>query len=104
MLVTLMTTFRFVLVAVLTYVGVSFLMKQTGYIDLLMDAVTLVFIMEIANIIYTQALRPQIRDQTENVQPMIVAKYGFGGLLDGLNKRPAFADFVWLLGIVIVAI
>merc|ERR1719316_1707931 len=83
---TIMTILRSFLVAVLTYVGVNFLMKQTGYIDLLMDAVTLVFIVEIANIIYTQALRPKIREQCENLQPMTVAKIGLFGSLDFLNR------------------
>lgn len=100
----LITLLRTILTVVLTYVGVSFLLKQTGYIDLLMDAVTLVFIIEIANIIYAQALRPQIREQCENLQPMTVNKLSFGGALDELNKRPAVADLCWFIGIVILTI
>lgn len=97
---TIMTILRSFLVAVLTYVGVNFLMKQTGYIDLLMDAVTLVFIVEIANIIYTQALRDQIREQTEGINPMVVPKFG----IDSLNRRPAIADALWFVGIWIAAV
>lgn len=97
--VALINFLRFALTATLTYVGISFLMKQTGYIDLLMDAVTLVFIIEIANIIYVQALRPQIREQCESLQPMIVEMIG----IDFLNRRPGLRDMVWFFGIVIAA-
>jgi len=94
-----MTFIRFCLTCTLTYVGISFLMKQTDYIDLLMDAVTLVFIVEIAQIIYGQALRPSIRDQCENLQPMIVSKYG----IDALNRRPGLVDFLTFWGVVLIA-
>jgi hypothetical protein len=98
--VTFMTCFRFMLTVVLTFVGVSFLMKQTGYIDLLMDAVTLVFIVEIANIIYTQSLRPDIREQTESIQSMVVMKWG----IDFLNVRPALTDMLWFFGVMIASV
>lgn len=97
--VSIMTLFRLALTATLAFVGISFLMKQTGYIDLLMDAVTLVFIVEIANILYTQALRPQIREQTESLQPMLVNMFG----IDALNRRPALVDMLWFFGVVIAA-
>jgi len=97
--VTVMSILRFFLVCVLSYVGVSFLMKCTGYIDLLMDAVTLVFIVEIANIIYGQALRPQVRDEAESMEPMTVAMYGIGFL----NHRPALVDMLWFFGVWIAA-
>merc|ERR1719161_997129 len=98
--VAFMTLFRTVLVSVLTFVGISFLMKCTGYIDLLMDAVTLVFIEEIANIIYTQALRPQIRDEAESMTPMTVPMFG----IEALNKRPALVDMLWFFGVWIASI
>jgi len=95
MAVIVMSIARLFLVCLLTYVGTSFLLKCTGYIDLLMDAVTLVFIVEIANILYGQSLRPQVRDEAENMTPMTVPMYG----IKALNTRPALVDMLWFFGV-----
>jgi len=97
--VTVMTIGRAFLVGVLTFVGNSFLLKCTGYIDLLMDAVTLVFIVEIANILYGQALRPQVRDEAESMTPLTVPMYG----INALNRRPALVDMLWFFGVWLAA-
>merc|ERR1719506_262694 len=86
--------------SILTCVGVSFLMKQTDYIDLLLDAVALVFIVEIAEVLYVQVLRPEVRAQTENLEPMHVPMYG----IDYLNRRPAIVDVIQLTAIVIITL
>merc|ERR1719388_117175 len=91
---------RFLLTMVLLVVGVSFLLKATDYIGLLMDAVALVFIVEIAMILYGQVLRSEIRDQTESLDPMIVPMYG----IDYLNRRPAIVDIIQLVSILALAI
>merc|ERR1719161_2665658 len=69
MAVGLLNVLRFILASVLTLVGISYLLKGTDYIGLLMDAVALVFIIEIANILYNQVLRPEIREQCEALMP-----------------------------------
>lgn len=99
-MVGLMNACRFLLTCLLLVVGVSFLLKQTGYIGLLMDAVALVFIVEIANILYTQVLRPDIREQCEGLSPMTVPMYG----IDALNKRPALVDLICLVSIMVATI
>lgn len=96
----LMTVCRFVLTCTLTLVGVSFLLKQTSYIGLLMDAVALVFIVEIANILYTQVLRNDIREQCESLNPMTVPMYG----VKALNERPALVDMICLAGIMVTTL
>merc|ERR1719428_2096195 len=96
----LMTICRFVLTCTLTLVGVSFLLKQTSYIGLLMDAVALVFIVEIANILYTQVLRNEIREQCESLNPMTVPMYG----VKALNERPALVDMICLAGIMVTTL
>jgi len=95
----LMNTCRFILTCVLTYTGVSFLLKSTDYIGLLMDAVALVFIVEIANILYSQVLRSEIREQVEGLNPMQVDMYG----IEALNRRPALVDMICLATLVCVA-
>lgn len=89
---------RFILTCVLTYVGVNYLLKQTDYIGLLMDAVALVFIVEIAMIIYEQVLRPEIRGQLEHVDEMQVPMYG----ITWLNQRPAIVDVIQLVACLLV--
>merc|ERR1719375_1744747 len=91
---------RFLLTAILAYVGVCFLAKQADYIDLLLDGVALIFIVEVATILYTQVLRPDVRDQTESLDPMHVNKFG----LDWLNRRPAIEDIIWLFVIVAIVV
>lgn len=81
---------RAIMTAILTYVGGTFLMKQTDYIDLLLDGVALIFIVQIANILYEQVLRDEVRDQTEDIYPMKVKMYG----VEWLNRRPALVDII----------
>lgn len=95
-----LTFFRTFMTAVLTWVGVSYLLKSTDYIGLLMDAVALVFIVEIAQILYSQVLRPDIREQCESIEDMRVPMFG----IDYLNRRPALTDAVQLGGIIVVVI
>merc|ERR1719265_2214241 len=75
------------------------LMKCTSYMDLIMDAVSLVFILDIAGILYSQILRPQIRDQTESLKPMVLRLSP-----TWLNKRPAIKDLLWLFAVFILVI
>jgi len=91
---------RFCMTVVLTGVGLSFLSKQTDYIDLLMDGIALLFILEIAEILYGQVLRADVRDQTESLRPMKVRMYG----IDWLNRRPAHVDALWLAAILCLTV
>jgi len=100
MMVGLMNLCRFILTMVLTVTGCSFLLKSTDYVGLLMDAVALVFIVEIAIILYGQVLRPEIREQAEGLSPMTVKMYG----IDALNRRPALVDFICLVTIGITSV
>merc|ERR1719161_2016963 len=54
-------------------------MKQTDYIDLLLDALALIFIVEVAEVLYVQVLRPEVRAQTENLEPMHFQCMGLTG-------------------------
>lgn len=89
---------RCAMAAVLTYVGTTYLLKQTDYVDLLLNGVALIFIVEIANVLYGQVLREEIRDQTEDIYPMKAAMYG----VDYLNRRPALVDIISLIVILCI--
>merc|ERR1719160_2063331 len=95
--VALMNILRLFLASVLLVVGISYLLRGTDYIGLLMDAVALVFIIEIANILYNQVLRPEIREQCEALDGMEVEMYG----ITWLNQRQAIVDVIQLVAIVI---
>jgi hypothetical protein len=85
---------------VLTFTGCVFLLKQIDYIDLLLDGVALLYIVEIAGALYSQVLREEVRDQTEDIKAMRVTMYGF----DWLNRRPALIDMISLGGIITLTV
>jgi len=84
---------RLVMLLVLAFVGLSFLSRQTDYIGLLLDGLALIFIIEVAEIVYSQAISTEINGEHEEVGSMKVTKFGIGLL----NRQPAMADLVWLV-------
>jgi hypothetical protein len=74
----------------LMFVGMSYIIKTNGYVDLLMNGVTLLFVADVSNILYSQVLRDEIRDQCEDIKAMKVPMYGW----EWLNRRPALLDIV----------
>jgi hypothetical protein len=87
---------RAFMTAVLTWVGTTFLLKQVDYIDLMLDGVALIFIVEVASLLYEQVLRDEVRDQTEDIFPMKVVMYG----IEWLNRRPALVDIICVFALV----
>jgi len=96
----ILSVVRLFFTVVLAYVGVVFLLKQIDYIDLLLDGVALLYIVEIAGTLYSQLLREEVRDQTEDIKPMRVLMYG----VDYLNRRPALVDIISLAVILTVVV
>merc|ERR1719375_2020517 len=86
---------RFCLTGLLTFVGASFLLKQNDYIALLMDAVGLVFIIEIGCVLYAMVIQENLREQTESTEPMHVNTFipGF------LQERPALSDILGAIAV-----
>eukprot|EP00747_Dinoflagellata_sp_TGD_P121949 gnl/TRDRNA2_/TRDRNA2_173513_c1_seq8.p1 gnl/TRDRNA2_/TRDRNA2_173513_c1~~gnl/TRDRNA2_/TRDRNA2_173513_c1_seq8.p1 ORF type:complete len:270 (-),score=59.68 gnl/TRDRNA2_/TRDRNA2_173513_c1_seq8:228-1037(-) len=90
----LMTLARFVMLWVLSIVGTSLLLKQTSYMGLVMDAVSLVFVIEIAGILYTQGIRPKAHEEiSEHIDPMPVNLLG----PKFLTEDASLQDVLWLL-------
>jgi len=81
---------RSIVTTVLMFVGVSYLIKTNDYADLIMNGVALLFISEISSVLYSQVLREEIKDQTEDIKPMRVRMYG----ITWLNKQPALVDIM----------
>jgi hypothetical protein len=84
------TALRFFMVCMLIWVGVSFLMRDTDWINLLLNGVALVFIMEVANRIFTEVLDPHLQEQFLGTEPMYVEMVGH----KWLNKNPALRDLL----------
>jgi hypothetical protein len=94
----LLCILRFFVLCTLSLVGLSYLIKTNGYADLIMNGVTLLFVAEIAVMLYNQGLREEVRDQTSDIKPMKVPMYG----IDWLNRMPAVVDMLWLAAIFVL--
>merc|ERR1719161_1087554 len=83
---------RFLMLWVLAIVGNSLLLKQTSYMGLVMDAVSLVFVIEIASILYTQGIRPKAQSEiAECIDPMPVQVLG----PKFLTEDASLQDVLW---------
>jgi len=88
---------RIVLSTGLLVVGMSYIVKTNSYPDLLMNGVALAFVAEISNVLYSQVLREEIRDQTEDIKAIKVPMFG----IRALNQYPALLDIVLLISLII---
>jgi hypothetical protein len=86
---------RSIVTLVLLGVGVSYLIKTNGYADLIMNGVALGFIAEISGVLFSEVLREEVKDQTEDIKPIKVEMYG----IEWLNRRPALIDILCVVGI-----
>lgn len=84
---------RILITSALMIVGVSYIIKTNGYVDLLMNGVTLLFVADVSNILYSQVLREEIRDQTEDIKAMKVPMYGW----EWLNRQAGLLDIVCMV-------
>mmetsp|Transcript_80385 Transcript_80385/g.239448 ORF Transcript_80385/g.239448 Transcript_80385/m.239448 type:complete len:592 (+) Transcript_80385:1-1776(+) len=67
-----LTAARAAVLGVLTVVGVTFLQKDTDWINLLLNSVAMVFVAELATSLYAQALGPGLRESCEGTEAMEV--------------------------------
>lgn len=89
---------RILLTTSLCVVGMTYIIKTNSYPDLLMNGVALAFVAEIASVLYSQILREEIRDQTEDIKAIKVPMFG----IYELNKYPALLDIVLLALVILI--
>jgi len=89
----LVVFFRLVMLLILLYVGLNFLGRQNEYIDLLLDGVALMFIVEVAEILYERVLRQEVRTTWEERESIELDKMG----LSRLAARPDIEDVLYLI-------
>lgn len=73
-LVLIVTFFRIVLWVFLLYVGTLFLTSDTKYLNLIFDALSLVFIINIDELLYETMVRVQIKDDHEHMEEMKIIR------------------------------
>jgi hypothetical protein len=78
-LVFIVTTLRLLLWFFLIWSGVMFLTGPPRYLALIFDALSLVFIFEIDEVLYRTMLRTEFKNDHMRVEPMIVPRYMLGG-------------------------
>lgn len=81
---------RFIIVVCLVSVGVSFLMRDTSWVELLLNGLALVFVTDVANNIFTHVLDSHLQDQFLQTEPMFIEMEG----IHWLNRRPAVRDMI----------
>lgn len=89
----LVVSLRFIMLCILLYVGLIFLGRQTQYIDLLLDGVALMFIVEVAEILYERVLRQEVRTTWEQRESIELVKFG----VSRLASRPDLEDVLFLV-------
>lgn len=94
------TIIRFFMLFVLTWVGLMFLLKDTDYIDLLLNALGLIVVVELTENVYMYLLSPELRDEVEEVGSMTVPVRGEGFF----TKQPAVKDLLVLALFVLATI
>jgi phage shock protein PspC (stress-responsive transcriptional regulator) len=96
----LVTCLRFLMLCGLSTVGLSLLLQSPEYMSLIFDAVSLVFVIEIAELMYTNTLRDKVREETENISMAPFDKPG----LAYFNERGSLVDVMWLILIAVAAV
>jgi len=99
-MVSLFVLARFVMLIILTWVGMLFLLKDTDYINLLLNSLGLIVVVEIIQNVYVYLISPELREACESMEPMEVPALGPACL----NRRPAVRDLllitVFMIGVV----
>jgi len=87
----------FVLI-MLIWIGTLFLLKSGDYVDLLFDAVAVVFVLEFGDILYCKAVRRQLQAQVGELNAMT---FKGSSISPYLSRRPGLVDMLWILGLII---
>jgi len=89
---------RTIMFFVLLIVGVIFLLRETDYLNLILNGLGLLFIVVLPQDLYHQLLSPYLRAKVENVQPVEVPLTG----CKFLNRNPPLKDIVWFCAMVLI--
>merc|ERR1740130_786373 len=86
------------MVLVLIWVGVAFLMRDTDWVNLLLNAGALLFIMEVAGSMFTQVLDTHLQEQFLETEPMYVEMFGN----KWMNAHASLRDLLGFLSLCLI--
>merc|ERR1719230_771960 len=95
-----MTVLRLLLWIFLLWSGIMFLTGTPRYLDLIFDALSLVFIFEIDELLYKTMLRHEFKMDHLTIDDMKVANL-HGGMLSG--RKTVLMDILAFVSIILVA-
>jgi hypothetical protein len=101
MLVCIMTFLRLMLWCFLMWSGIMFLTGPPRYLTLIFDALSLVFIFEIDELLYKTMLRHEFKTDHMSIADMKVAQW-HGGLFSGTVS--VLSDVVWFMCVIALGI
>jgi len=91
---------RLIMLFMLVWVGLLFLLKDTDYINLLLNSLGLIVIVEIIQQMYVYLISPELREEVEGMEPMEVPAAG----PTKLNSTPALRDLVVIVLFILTVI
>jgi hypothetical protein len=98
LMVLIMTLLRFLLWMFLMWTGIMFLTGPPRYLTLIFDALSLVFIFEIDELLYRTMLRYEFQKDHKDIEDMKVPqKFLFEG------RHAIATDLTWLLGVIVLS-
>lgn len=100
-MVLLMTLLRFLLWCFLMWSGIMFLTGPPRYLTLIFDALSLVFIFEIDELLYRTMLRHEFKKDHGSIQDMKVPQW-HGGRVSGWAG--VLADMAWFFAVILLGI
>eukprot|EP00747_Dinoflagellata_sp_TGD_P063194 gnl/TRDRNA2_/TRDRNA2_153343_c0_seq4.p1 gnl/TRDRNA2_/TRDRNA2_153343_c0~~gnl/TRDRNA2_/TRDRNA2_153343_c0_seq4.p1 ORF type:complete len:669 (-),score=111.14 gnl/TRDRNA2_/TRDRNA2_153343_c0_seq4:126-2021(-) len=98
-MIAVLTVARLLMVLVLAIVGTTLLLRSTSYMDIILDGVALVFVLDIASILYSQAVRPKAQEEISvHIDPMEVRLLA----PEFLRRSAGCQDILWLLVVAVI--
>jgi len=94
-----LTIIRLFMLFILCWVGCMFLLKDTDYIDLLLNALGLIVVVEITENVYMYLLSSELREEVEDIGQMTVQTQG-----TSTSKNPAKWDLLILLAFILTTV
>jgi len=93
---------RFVMLVVLSWVGLLFLLKDTDYVNLLLNSLALVVIVEIIENMYVYLISPELREAVESLEPMEVRPKGSAILLTPPAVRDVIGIVLFVVAVIVI--
>ena len=82
------------MLVVVVIVGTLFLLSETSYMNLLFDALSINFVLELDRLLYRNLVHPQTQEEFEGIQPVAVSTHI---LCPSMNRDTC--DILWAVAL-----